>query len=68
MAFQAISKKTGKTYFLHQCVQSLKNGTGTVTLYYFSGTQGPDAIDALPDGYEVGENTKTGLPILRKKK
>ena len=26
------------------------------------------AIDALPEGYEVSENTKTGLPLLKKKK
>ena len=26
------------------------------------------AIDALPAGYEVSENTKTGLPLLKKKK
>jgi hypothetical protein len=58
MAYQATSKKSGKTYFLHQKGR----------MYYFAGVAGHNAIDALPDGYEVGENPKTGLPILRTKK
>ena len=39
-----------------------------MTLYYFGGEAKEGAIDALPDGYEVSENTKTGLPLLKKKK
>ena len=35
-------------------------------LYYFAGQAGEGAIDALPEGYEVSENTKTGLPLLKK--
>ena len=37
-------------------------------LYFFAGQPGDGAIDALPDGYEVSENTKTGLPLLKKNK
>lgn len=58
MAFQAISKKSGKTYFLHQSGR----------MFYFAGTPGPNALEWLPEGYEVSENAKTGLPILRKVK
>ena len=65
MAFSVISKKSSKTYFLHERKQELKGGQ-TVTLYYFAGEAGPCAIDALPGGYEVSENTKTGLPLLKK--
>lgn len=46
----------GKTYFLHQ------NGK----LYYFSSEQKSNAID-LPPGYKIVENSKTGLPMLKKK-
>jgi hypothetical protein len=67
MAFSAVSQKSGKTYFLHARLQELRGGQ-KVTLYYFSGTAGPDAIDALPEGYEISENTRTGLPLLKKKK
>jgi len=65
MAFSVQSKKSGKTYFLHQRNQKLKGGQ-EVTLYYFAGQPGEGAIDALPAGYEVSENVKTGLPLLKK--
>ena len=67
MAFSVVSKKSGKTYFLHQRNQVLKGGQ-QVTLYYFGGEAKEGAIDALPEGYEVSENTKTGLPLLKKKR
>jgi len=66
MAFSVVSKKSGKTYFLHAREQSLRGGN-KVMLYYFAGEPKEGAIDALPDGYEVSENARTGLPILKKK-
>lgn len=65
MAYNVISKKTGKTYYLHARLQKLKGGQ-EVTLYYFAGQPGEGAIDALPTGYIVSENEKTGLPLLKK--
>jgi hypothetical protein len=67
MAFSVISKKSGKNYFLHSRRQQLKGGK-EVTLYYFAGEAKEGAIDALPEGMEVMENERTGLPMLRKKK
>lgn len=67
MAFNVTSKKSGKTYILHARKQELKGGQ-QVMLYYFAGEAGPAAIDDLPEGYEVSENTKTGLPLLKKKR
>lgn len=67
MAFTVVSKKSGKTYHLHARKQKLKGGQ-EVTLFYFGGEAKDGAIDALPAGYEVIENAKTGLPMLRKKK
>jgi hypothetical protein len=67
MAFTVISKKSGKNYFLHSRRQALKGGK-EVTLYYFGGEAKEGAIDALPEGMEVMENERTGLPMLRKKK
>ena len=66
MSFTVQSKRSGKTYFLHERRQKLKGGQ-EVTLYFFAGQPGDGAIDALPNGYEVCENTKTGLPLLKKK-
>jgi len=67
MAFSAVSKKSGKTYFLHARLQELRGGQ-KVTLYYFAGAAGKDAVDSLPAGYEISENARTGLPLLKKKK
>jgi hypothetical protein len=67
MAFTVISKKSGKTYHLHGRKQKLKGGQ-EVTLYFFGGEAKAGALDALPAGYEVIENAKTGLPMLKKKK
>lgn len=65
MAFSTKSKKSGKTYFLHSRQQKL-NGGHQVTLFYFAGQAGVDAIDQLPPGYELSENPRTGLPLLKK--
>ena len=66
MAYTVTSKKSGKTYHLHERRQKLKGGQ-EVTLYFFAGQPQEGAIDQLPNGYEVSENTKTGLPLLKKK-
>lgn len=66
MSFSIKSKKSGKTYFLHGRDQVLKGGH-KLKLYFFAQQPGESAMDALPEGYEVGENERTGLPLLRKK-
>jgi len=50
----------GQKYFLHT-----KIGTNENRLYFFS-KKPEDSID-MPEGYEVVENKKTGLPLLKKK-
>ncbi|MEM5811518.1 MAG: hypothetical protein QW641_02850 [Candidatus Aenigmatarchaeota archaeon] len=45
----------------------MKVGRGGNIIYYFS-EDPADALWDLPMGYEVVENEKTGLPMLRKKK
>ncbi len=65
MAYSVVSKKSGKTYYLHSRLQELRGGR-KVTLYFFSGTIGEGALDALPEGYVVSENGRTGLPLLKK--
>ena len=66
MAYTAVSKKSGKTYHLHERRQKLKGGQ-EVTLYYFAGQPGEGVIDKITAGYELWENPKTGLPLLKKK-
>lgn len=67
MAYSVVSNKSGKTYYLHAREQSLRGGN-KVTLYFFAGEPKEGAIEELPEGYEVSENARTGLPILKKKK
>ena len=66
MAFSTISKKSGKTYFLHLKEQKRADG-GVTKLFYFGGEAKAGAQDSLPDGYMVIENARTGLPMLKKK-
>ncbi len=67
MAFSVKSKKSGKMYYLHTKEVTLV-GDRKQKIYYFAGEAGKDSLDALPAGYEVMENSRTGLPMLRKKK
>ena len=66
MAFSTVSKKSGKTYYLHSKEVTLKGGRKQ-RIYYFAGAVKTDAMDALPEGYKVAENSRTGLPLLKKK-
>lgn len=67
MAYSVKSKKSGKTYYLHSKEVKLV-GDRKQVIYYFAGVAEKNALDALPAGYEVIENQRTGLPMLRKKK
>lgn len=64
MAFKHKNAK-GTTYILHAKERKLKSGK-TQNLYYFAKTEGPDALDSIPAGYEVSESAN-GLPFLKKK-
>lgn len=68
MAYNVKSKKSGKTYHLHTKEVKLAGGRKQ-RIYYFAGEEDKkNSIDAVPTGYEVFENKRTGLPMLRKKK
>ena len=67
MAYSVISKKSNKPYYLHSRETPLGNGK-VRKLFFFAGKVQEGALDALPEGYEVFENEKTGLPMLRGKK
>ena len=67
MAYNVKSKKSGKTYYLHTKDVKLAGGRKQ-RIYFFAGDIREGSIDALPVGYEIMENKRTGLPMLRKKK
>lgn len=66
MAYGVKSKKSGKMYYLHSKEVQLAGGRKQV-IYYFAGEATKGSLDALPAGYEVIENARTGLPMLKKK-
>lgn len=59
MAFSFKNSK-GLVYCLHS-----REGKGGARLFFFSKNPS-DSID-LPEGYEIFENPRTGLPMVRKK-
>ena len=64
MAYTQTNSK-GQTYYLHQRDVILKGGREQ-RIYFFAREVKDGAIDALPEGYIVVENPRTGLPILKK--
>lgn len=64
MAYNHTNSK-GQTYYLHQRDVTLKGGRQQ-RIYFFAREVKDGAIDALPEGYIVVENPRTGLPILKK--
>lgn len=65
MAFSTVSKKSGKTYYLHSKDVMLRGGRKQ-TIYFFAQDVRPGALDKVPSGYVVMENPRTGLPMLKK--
>lgn len=65
MAYSVQSKKSGKTYYLHSRSVTLRGGRQQ-TIYFFAQDVRDGALDAVPAGYVVMENSRTGLPMLKK--
>jgi len=67
MAFSVKSNKSGETYYLHSREVTLRGGRKQ-TIFFFAREVKDGALDELPAGYEVMENKRTGLPMLRRAK
>ena len=65
----------GTTYYLHKQEVTLKSTGNVQTIYFFAKEEltvskkgNPvTCLDALPDGKMVKENSRTGLPFVKKK-
>ncbi len=66
MTFSTTNRRQ-ETYFLHARDITLRNRHAQ-RIYFFAKTEKPGAIDSLPEGYEIIENPRTGLPVLRKQR
>ncbi len=65
MAYSHKNSK-GQTYYLHTKDVTLRGGR-LQTIYYFAKeVKGNDSLDEMPEGYQVVENKRTGLPMLKK--
>ena len=65
MAFE-FKNSRGTVYFLHHKNVELKGGR-MQWIYYFAKEVKTGSLDCVPDGYQVIETPKTGMPILKKK-
>jgi hypothetical protein len=66
MAYAHTNSK-GLTYYLHSKDVILRGGREQ-TIYYFGKEAKDGAIDAIPEGFIVMENSRTGLPMLKRDK
>ena len=64
MAFSFENSK-GQTYYLHRKEVTLKNGRKQ-TIYFFARDIREGSLDAVPEGYQVVETQRTGMPVLKK--
>jgi len=66
MAYAHTNSK-GQQYFLHQKDVTLKGGLQQ-RIFFFAKEISPKGtpLDAVPAGYIVVENPRTGLPVLKK--
>lgn len=65
MAYQYKNTK-GTDYYLHSRDVQLRGSNKKQTIYFFAKIAGIGGMDQVPAGYEVVENTRTGLPVLRR--
>ncbi len=64
MAYEFTNSKN-VTYYLHFKDVNLKGGRQQ-RIYFFAKDVRPGSLDAVPDGYQVMETQRTGMPILKK--
>ena len=65
MAYAHTNSK-GNTYYLHGKEVTLRGGRKQM-IYYFAKEVKTGALDSLPEGKQVVESAKTGLPLLKGK-
>ena len=63
MAYSHTNSK-GQTYYLHSKDVTLRGGRQQ-TIYYFAKEVKDGALDDLPEGKQVVEYGRTGLPLLK---
>ena len=57
--------KKGQTYYLHGKEVTLQGGRKQ-RIHFFAREVKPGVLDAVPEGHNVVENERTGLPFLKR--
>jgi len=65
MAYSKTNSK-GQTYYLHSKEVTLRGGRKQTIYYFAKEVDQANALDEIPSGYQVIENERTGLPMLKK--
>lgn len=65
MAYAYTNSKE-QTYYLHSKQVTLKGNLKMQIFYFKREVDAEFALDALPEGREVVENKRTGLPLVRR--
>lgn len=61
------TNSNGEAYYLNHRDVTLKNGNGTWPIYWFTRHQQPEtSVSEVPAGYEVVENPRNRMPLLKK--
>ena len=65
LAYQYTNNK-GNQYYLHGMEVTLRGSGKKQRIFFFAKDVRAGSLDAVPAGYEVVENKRTGLPVLRR--
>jgi hypothetical protein len=65
MAYQYTNSR-GQEYYLHSKEVKLRGGDRIQRIYYFATDVRREAIESVPEGFQVIESKKTGLPVLKR--
>lgn len=55
----------GQTYYLHTRTVTLKNGRQQ-KIFFFARDQREGLLEEVPEGYQIVETKRTGMPVLKK--
>jgi len=64
----AYTNTRGVVYYLHQGTVTLAGSNVERPIYFFRKEPDEQAIDAVPEGYEIYEGPRGALPLLKKKR
>lgn len=67
MAYKHTNSR-GEAYYLHGKEVTLRNGRAQRIFYFSRSQKDGEGLESVPSGYQVGENSRTGLPYLTKAK